>query len=817
MLNILQGRRKYYFIALLPMLWWWFCLPDPLFDASYSTVLLDQDEQLLGARLAKDGQWRFPGEDLEVPETFEKAIILFEDKRFYNHPGVDVVALSRAIRDNLSSGAVVSGGSTLTMQAMRLARNKKSRTIWQKGIEILWAVRAEIKYSKKDILRLYAAHAPFGGNVVGLDAASWRYYQKTPNQLSWGEAATLAVLPNAPGLVHPGRNSDALMLKRDRLIDKLVSKGVIDITEGSLAKSEPLPGVPHPLPDLAPHVLGHYHDVEKTLHSSIDIGMQQRLSELVQRYADILSLSGVNNASLLVMETESGEVKAYVGNVSHEKKSHQNDVDIIQSERSSGSILKPFLYCASLQEGMITPKGILEDIPTYIRGYQPLNFTQEYMGMVPADQSLAMSLNVPAVRLLQQYGILPFKEKLIDAGITTLHFSPEHYGLPLVLGGAEVKLWDICGAYASMGRVLGHAYRYNHRYSAGDIRAPVLFIESEGRNTSTTLSTSGGTAEGQNGRTAEYFDSAQHKRQKGESQDEAPVWDVGAIWLTFEAMRTLRRPDQEGQWETFQSSRPVAWKTGTSFGYRDAWAVGVTPNYTIGVWVGNADGEGRPGVIGLHAAAPILFDVLRMLDDDGSWWSPPYDALEQKLVCSESGWLASSSCMKTDTTYLPNAIQTPASCTFHTQVYTDVDQQYQYYPTCVTPDAVLTNYFIIPALPETYYKRFNPSYKSIPPVHPDCAISAQRNEELAIIYPRPGSKIYVPYEWDKKKSKAVFSAIHRSDTAFVYWTLDKKFLGKTKEFHQIEIDPTPGKHQLVLQDEYGSMVSTSFEVLNSEQ
>ena len=802
------------------MLWWWVCLPDPLFDASYSTVLMDKDEQLLGARLAKDGQWRFPGEDLEVPVTFEKAIILFEDKRFYAHPGVDVIALSRAIRDNLTSGVVVSGGSTLTMQAMRLARNKKSRTFWQKGIEMLWAVRAEIKYSKKDILRLYASHAPFGGNVVGLDAASWRYYQKTPDQLSWGEAATLAVLPNAPGLVHPGRNSDALMHKRDKLIDKLVKEGIIDQTEGSLAKSEPLPGVPHPLPDLAPHVLGHYVDSEKTLHSSIDIVMQQRLSELVQRYADILSLSGVNNASLLVMETESGEVKAYVGNVSHEKKSHQNDVDIIQSERSSGSILKPFLYCASLQEGIITPKGILEDIPTYIRGYQPLNFTQEYMGMVPADQALAMSLNVPAVRLLQQYGILPFKEKLIDAGITTLHFSPEHYGLPLVLGGAEVKLWDICGAYASMGRVLNHAYKYNHQYSIDDVHEPILFSNLGARDErikgSRDQGRNGGTAEWQKGGKAERQNGSRAEWQKGELQDEAPVWDVGAIWLTFEAMRTLRRPDQEGQWETFQSSRPVAWKTGTSFGYRDAWAVGVTPKYTIGVWVGNADGEGRPGVIGLHAAAPIMFDVLRMLEDDGSWWSPPFDALQQKIICTESGWLASSLCMNTDTAYLPNAIQTPASCTFHSQVYTDVDQQYQYYPTCLPPDAVLTNYFIIPTLAETYYKRFNPSYQSIPPIHPDCAASAQRDEELAIIYPRPGSKIYVPYEWDKKKSKAVFSAVHRSDTAFVYWTLDKKFLGKTKEFHQIEIDPTPGKHQLVLQDEYGSMVSTSFEVLSEQ-
>ena len=779
-------------LMVIPVLVWWFCLPDPLFDASYSTVLLDRNEQLMGARLAKDGQWRFPGDELEVPETFEKAIVVFEDKRFFKHWGVDILAFGRAMRDNIKARSVVSGGSTLTMQTMRLARNRDARTLWQKGVEMMCAWRAELRYSKKEILQLYAAHAPFGGNVVGLGAASWRYFHKTPDQLSWGEAATLAVLPNAPGLIHPGRNRDALIAKRNRLIDKLEAEGIIDQTEASLAKDEPLPLAPHPLPNIAPHVLGHYTDAEITLHSTIDIDLQQRLAELVQRHADLLSLNGVNNAALMVMETESGEVRAYIGNVSHLQKGHQNDVDIIQSERSSGSILKPFLYCAALEEGLITPKGILEDIPTYIRGYQPMNFTQQYMGMVPADQALAMSLNVPAVRLLQQYGILPFKEKLIKAGITTLHFSPEHYGLPLVLGGAEVKLWDICGAYASMGRVLSHAYLYDHQYDKDDVHSPVLFMENDRQK--------GGTAEGRNGNLME----------------EAPVWDAGAIWLTFEAMSTLRRPDQEGQWETFNSSRPIAWKTGTSFGFRDAWAVGVTPKYTIGVWVGNADGEGRPGVIGLHAAAPIMFDALRMLDDDGSWWSPPYDALTPKLVCSQSGWLATSSCMSTDTAFIIKEGETPASCSYHVQAYTDATQQYQYNPTCMPASAALTDFFIVPTLAETYYKRYNPSYRSMPPLHPDCASAEQSNDNLAIIYPRPGSKIYVPFEWDKKKSRAVFSAVHRSDTALVYWTLDKHYLGKTKEFHQIEIDPKPGKHQLVLQDEYGSMVSTTFEVLNNE-
>ncbi len=778
-------KKKYYWLfVVVPLMAWWFCLPDPLFDEPYSTVLVDKDGQMLGARIAADGQWRFPGADLEVPETFEKCLLQFEDKRFYHHSGVDVLAMMRAMRENLAAGKIVSGGSTLTMQTMRLARGGKSRNLWQKGIEMFWAWRSEFRFSKKEILQVYAAHAPFGGNVVGLGAASWRYFHKTPDQLSWGEAAALAVLPNAPGMIHPGRNRDTFLEKRNRLLRLLEQKGIIDETEASLALQEPLPSAPIPLPDDAPHVLSHYSGTGITLHSTLDHTLQERLTELLQRHSDILSLNGVNNAALLVMETESGEVRAYIGNVAHDDKGHQNDVDIIRSERSSGSILKPFLYCAALEDGLITPHGMVEDIPTYIRGYQPLNFSQQYSGMVPADQALAMSLNVPAVRLLQQYGILSFKEKLIRAGITTLHYSPEHYGLPLVLGGAEVTLWDVCGAYATMGRILGHAYRFDHQYSQEDIHSPVLLTPDQRHQT------------------------------EDERQPLPVVWDVGAIWQTFEAMSTLRRPDQEGQWETFASSKRVAWKTGTSFGFRDAWAVGVTPRYTIGVWVGNADGEGRPGVIGLHAAAPILFDVLRMLPAPDAWWSEPYDALRPAVTCRESGWLAGPQCAMTDTTWLPHSKQMPKLCTFHQQTYTDHDQHYRYDPSCMPTGAVAQSYFVVPTLAESYYKRYHPEYKILPPLHPDCAGISLNRKDIAIVYPRSGSKIYIPYAWDKEKSKAVFSAVHRSDTATIYWHLDKTYLGKTREFHQMEIDPTPGKHVLVLQDESGSMVTATFEVLS---
>lgn len=777
--------RAYYLLWSLLFLpaAWWFWLPDPLFQTPYSTVILDRNKDLLGARPAADGQWRFPGDDLVVPHTFASCIVTFEDKRFYDHPGIDFLALTRAMRDNIKSGSVKSGGSTLTMQTMRLARGNRNRNIWQKCIEMMWAWRAEIRYSKKEILRLYASHAPFGGNVVGLGAASWRYFHKTPEQLSWAEAATLAVLPNSPALIHTGRNRETLLHRRNKLIEQLVLSGKIDSTEASLALMEPLPDHPHPLPDIVPHLMGQHKDAGATLQTTIDAGLQLRLTELLQRHADIMELNGVNNAALLVMETGTGAVRAYIGNAHDEQRKHHNDVDMITAERSSGSILKPFLYCAALEDGFITPKGIVEDIPTFISGYQPLNFSEEYMGMVAADQALAMSLNVPAVRMLQQYGILPFKEKLEAAGITTLHFTPEHYGLPLVLGGAEVTLWDVCGAYASMGRVLGNYYRNEYQYSRSDIHPPYILNQDLAKSEESGL------------------------------QEYPPVWNAGAVWQTFEAMSTLRRPDQEGQWETFNSSRRIAWKTGTSFGYRDAWAVGLTPQYTIGVWVGNADGEGRPGVIGLHAAAPVLFDVLSLLDDNSSWWDVPYHSLAQHFTCRESGWLAGEQCTITDTTFLIRGDHVPEICQYHTTVLTDANERYSYDPLCGGSETFQKKYFVVPAIAETYYRRYHPAYEALPPLHPDCREN-NSIQDLAIIYPRNGSKIYVPYEWDHKRSRAVFTAVHRSDTAQVYWHLDNKFLAKTKEFHQIEIDPSPGKHELVLQDEHGSVVTAVFEVLH---
>jgi penicillin-binding protein 1C len=295
---------------------WWFSVPSQLFDDPTSTVLLDRNGKLLGARIAKDGQWRFP-DRASVPYKFSQCLIQFEDRHFYNHPGVNPVALFRALRQNLSSGEVVSGGSTITMQVIRMASGNPPRTVWQKIIEIFKATRIEATYSKEEIIALYASHAPFGSNVVGIDAASWRFFGRSPEKLSWAESATLAVLPNAPSLIYPGKNQQRLKDKRDRLLQRLVTAGIIDQQTCDLAKQEQLPGAPYPLPRVTPHLLdrvdkeGHAGEIVTT---TIDIEMQQRVTDVLQRHHQRLKGNQIHNAAAVVVEVKTGNVIAYVGN-----------------------------------------------------------------------------------------------------------------------------------------------------------------------------------------------------------------------------------------------------------------------------------------------------------------------------------------------------------------------------------------------------------------------------------------------------------------------------------------------------------------------
>lgn len=780
-------RRSHLFLVLAAglLLLWVFALPYPLFETPYSVVLEDRHGRLMGARIAGDGQWRFPEPD-SLPEKYITCVVAFEDKRFWIHPGVDVLSLLRATRQNSRAGKIISGGSTLSMQVVRLSRGNPPRTIREKLLEIFLALRLDAGYSKRAILRLYAAHAPFGGNVVGIEAAAWRYYGKKPHQLSWAEAATLAVLPNSPGLIRPGRNAERLLVKRNRLLDRLVEQGRLDPLDAELAKEEQLPEAPHPLPQMAPHVLdmitgGRFGVNRRRLNSSLDAYLQERVNDILERRQAVYRGNEVHNLAAVVIDVPTGEILAYAGNVAGAGKDHGESVDCAAAPRSTGSILKPYLYALALESGDILPNSLLHDVPTQLGRYKPENYFETYDGAVAAKRALVRSLNVPFVLLLQQYGLNKFHYNLKRLGLSTLNRPSEHYGLSLILGGAEASLIDITNAYAGMSRVLGNFYSRNGRYATDDMRLPTFELARQHQST---------------------------------LQKEAPVLGAGAVWHTFEAMQQVERPLSSGEWELFQGSRPVAWKTGTSFGFRDAWAAGVTPRHAVGVWVGNADGEGRPGLIGVQAAAPVLFELLELLPHSG-WFDPPYDAMVPVQVCPQSGWRAGPHC-PIDTVWIPKPGLNAKACPNHQLLHLDASGVWQVNSACADPSEMMhTPWFVLPPMEAHYFIRKHPWYQPPPPFRADCpgAVAEPQQPPMQLIYPKRPTRIYVPVELDGRLGSTVFEVAHNQPNQVLYWHLDGRFLGSTQTFHQMSLQPAIGKHTLAVVDTDGYRIEQVFEVV----
>jgi penicillin-binding protein 1C len=663
--------------------------------------------------------------------------------------------------------------------------------LWEKGLEMVMATRLDAVKSKEEILALYATHAPFGGNVVGVETASWRYFGKRTDQLTWAEAATLAVLPNSPALIHPGRNRQALLDKRNRLLQKLHQLGRLDALSCELAQAEPLPDAPHPLPQSAPHVLNRLIAASgKTthFHSTLDASLQERVNAVLAQRLEQYRGNGIHNLAAVVLDVATGEVLAYAGNTPGAGADHGEDVDVAGAPRSTGSILKPYLYALALESGQILPQSLLHDVPTQLGRYKPENYYESYDGAVAANRALIRSLNVPFVLLLQQYGLEKFHFNLQRLGLTTLNRPPSHYGLSLILGGAEARLLDITNTYAGMARVLGRFYERDGRYGANDFHPPV-FLKQKKRPT------------------------------EGKLLREAPLLGAGAVWHTFEAMQEVERPQSSGEWALFQASRRLAWKTGTSYGYRDAWAAGVTPRYAVGVWVGNADGEGRPGLIGVDIAAPVLFDLVEALPNDGAWFDPPYDAMTEVPVCRQSGYRAGEHC-DADSVWIPKSGLNAPVCMYHQLLHLDPGGTWQVNSACEAPGNMQhRSWFVLPPVEEFYYRSKHPSYQTPPPFRPDCLGAPGTVDEgkpLQLIYPRQAARIYVPVDLDGKLGSTVFQVAHRNPDTEVFWHLDGVYLGSTRTFHQMALQPGVGKHTLVVVDPQGYRLEQQFEVVGKK-
>jgi len=765
-------------IAFTLLLIYYFSIPRTLFQEPYSTVIESKEGELLGAKIARDGQWRFPAQD-SVPDKFKKCIVYFEDEYFYQHPGFNPIAMVNAIKQNRKAGKVVRGGSTLTQQVIRLSRKGKGRTYFEKFIEIIKATRLELGYSKNEILELYAAHAPFGGNVVGLEMASWRYFGVQSNQLSWAESAVLAVLPNAPSLIYPGKNQIKLLSKRNRLLLKLHQEGIIDKQTYELAIEEPLPQKPYDLPQIAPHLLQRVakEDEGTRVKTTIDYALQNRVNQIARYYYNQYKQNEVNNLAILVIDVSNRNVMSYVGNAPTDR-DHQKDVDIIDAPRSTGSILKPLLYAAMLDDGELLPNTLVADIPTQISGYTPQNFNLTFDGAVPAHRALSRSLNIPAVLMLQDFGVNKFYEELQKFKLRDINKTMDHYGLSLILGGAESNLWDLCRTYANLSSTVNHYTKNNAKYRSKE------FTELNYRN--------------------------DFEPDFGSETDQKNILGAGSIWLMYNAMEEVNRPEGDEAWKFYDSSLKIAWKTGTSFGNRDAWAIGTNSKYVVGIWVGNATGEGRPTLTGVTSAAPILFDVFNLLPRQ-RWFQTPYKDLDEVEVCRLSGYLAKEECPKIKQ-WVAKKGKSTAVCPYHKKIHLDKTEKFQVNSSCESIDNIVTkNWFVLPPVMAWYYKSQHIEYLPLPSFKEDC--QGTQTTTMDFIYPKANSKIYLTKNFNSEVQPVILKVAYSERDKELFWYVDDVYKATTKTFHELPISPTSGIHYITVVDAFGNEIRRKIEIV----
>ncbi len=747
--------------------------------------MYDRTGQLIDVQLARDEQWRLFYQGEAIPTRYRDALLQFEDRYFYQHPGINPAAILRASRDNLSQQQIVSGASTVTMQLARLAYGKTARTFWQKGREIWLALQLEWHYSKDQLLVMYASHAPFGGNIVGLQAASWWYFGREPAALSWSEAALLAVLPNNPGALFPGRRSssvasqrqDELRKKRNRLLQQLANAGRLSPIDLELALAEPLPTRPDGWPHQAPHLLRYLQQQQPAqfrFDTTIDGTLQQQTQRALQRHLRLLRQQGVANLATVIVDHQLMQVLAYHGNQTLNAQAG-GFVDIAQSPRSSGSILKPFLYAASLDAGLILPTTLQADVRSQFGSYSPANFDLQFRGAVAANRALAESLNVPAVRQLATYGVSPFKAVLQQSGLTTLTQSADHYGLSLILGGAETRLTELTQAYAAL----------THSVGAQSVTVPPL----------------------------------QYLQQTTSKAALQLPYSIGAAYLTLQALTEVERPESEGSWRDYSAVQTIAWKTGTSFGLRDAWAIGSNGRYSIGVWAGNADGKSAPVLTGGQSAGPVLFDLFHQLPT-ANWLSPPWAELTELNVCKADGFPQRLGC-DSELTQKPKAAQLQLGQGYIRQLWLDPSGRYQLPQGCVPgvqsqPQIRL----VLPLAMAWFYQQQHPAYAPPPPRWPVCAAAglpaSSDEEQIAIIAPVSQGPIMLPLQSDGKLGAAVFRAVTQDPQQSLDWHLAGRYLGRTQSPHQMAIKVPSGQYELVLTDASGRRLTRRLQVVRPE-
>lgn len=746
-------------------------LPHPLFRNDYSTVVVDEQGNILRAFLNHDQQWCFPPDPgFKMPKKLETCILNFEDRYFYLHPGINPVSLLKALVRNVLSRKVSSGASTISMQVIRLAFGRK-RTIPNKLLEILQTIKLELHYSKSEILHMYVNHAPYGGNLIGYGAAVQKYFQKRADQLTWSQAAMLAVLPNSPGLISPVVNRQKLKKKRNVLLETLLERKSINRETYNTSIREPLPRDFSHFFVLAPHLaqtlISRHNLQSKIIKTTISRNIQSRAENLLRHHLNSLRPKGISNGAALVVENQTREVKAYVGSNDFFDLESGGQNDGVMAPRSTGSILKPFLYALAMDEGLVLSQTLIKDIPSHFGSFSPSNANRKYSGLVTVKEALIRSLNVPASRVLNTYGLHKFYLFLERAGMTTLFRRPDEYGLTLILGGAESTLFDLATLYCGL--------------ASGGTFSPLKILVSN-----------------------------QTPVESGKPSLISPE----SCHLTLQILKELKRPGAEFYWQQYTNQTPIAWKTGTSYGQRDAWSVGANPQWTIAIWIGNFSGEGNPNLSGASCAAPVMFDIFNLLPKSPgqNWFRSKNLNLKPVKLCMDTGFIAGPNCNRTIRASAPPSVRSLATCPYHRSLFTTLDEKFQVCSLCwQTGNTKKTQHLIFPPDVTQFLRDKGMILSAIPPHKPDCP-GYSKNQDLQIIYPVQNAKIWIPRDFDGRLQKLTLKIAHRNKDISVFWYLDDIYQGCTRNRHKMAFQLREGWHRLEVVDSEGNRDQKKFHV-----
>ncbi|MDE0635095.1 MAG: penicillin-binding protein 1C [Candidatus Poribacteria bacterium] len=753
---------------------WFFPLPKEKLQPLPSTVVMDRNGEWLRAFTSSDDMWRLPETSLDaISPRFQTAMLTYEDQWFYHHWGINPVSLVSATVDNLKAGRVVRGGSTITMQLARLME-PKDRTLPNKFIEMFRSLQLELTYTKSEILTFYFNMLPYGGNIVGSGAAARLYFNKPQSALSFGEAALLAAIPNSPERLRLDRFPERARKARKKVLLRMRDAGKISEQQMQEALQEPIPTKRYPLPFKAPH-LSRLLTSKQSSFTSQNVGNQWIRTTIDQHYQDTatrilrerlrpLQGQGVSTGAVVVLDTKSREVLAMVGSHDFFYKASAGQVNGTLALRSPGSTLKPFIYALAIDKGLITPQTLLFDVPIDYAGYTPINYDEKFTGYVTAREALARSLNVPAVNLYAEMGNNHLYGFLKQAGISTLS-NQEEYGLSLVLGGCGINLLELTNLYAGLANM-------------GEFAPYKLIVDSNTVN------------------------------EKSKEASVSRLLRPETSWIVTEMLTTLKRPDFPKSFEHTGTMPKVAWKTGTSYGHRDAWSIGYSPELTIGVWIGNFDGTGAPILSGSEAAAPILFALFTALSGEKAhqWFIEPAN-LKIRLVCALTGLPLSPHCLtSTSDVYIPG-VSSVRECHIHKNIQVDIATGERLCSSCRPGRQFRKETITVwPAEVATWLNANGFAVPQLPPHNADCTRLLAGTQPI-ILSPARGTVYHIRSNVPVEYQKIRLSASVSGDTQEIFWFLNGELIFKGKAVDPTFLTPVAGKHELTCIDGAGRSTS----------